>query len=230
MIIRTFAQAAAYIERVGFCVLFPVKGLPLPSLWVAVKGKSPRRFNLVAAWDEDAERLWAWKDEFPRRRRAYYGKYFRGKASLISPAFLPCFYRLEGNRGVADEYQQLYAEGKITADAHALCHELFQHGPQAVLELRYGLGWSSKRGNLRFKRALEELQRRLLIVRWGTKAETRAWESAVYQLTPRAFPRAVKEAAKLTAEEARRRIAAQYHRLNSAATERDLQRLFGWPH
>jgi hypothetical protein len=227
-LIKTFRQASKYIDHVGFCLLFPIKGLPLPSLWTAVKGHVPRIFSLVGTWDEDAERLWGWKDEFPRRRRAYYGKYFRGKASLISLAFLPCFYRLEGNLGATDEYEQLYRQGRITADARTVCQALFQHGPQAALELRYALGWTSKRGNRRFKRALEQLQRRLLIVRWGTKAETRAWESAVYQLTARAFPRVVKEAAKLTVDEARRRVAEQYRRLNPAATTRDLLRLFGW--
>jgi hypothetical protein len=227
-VIRTISQAAAYIDRVGFCLLFPVKDVPLPSLWAALKGRRPRNFRLVAAWDEDAERLWEWKDEFPRRRRAYYGKYFRGRASLVSLAFLPCFYRLEGNYGAADEYAQLYREGKITAEARALCQELFQQGPQGVLELRHALGWTTRRGNQRFKRALAELQQRLLIVHWGTKAETQAWESAVYQLTPRAFPRAVRAAAKLTREAARQRIAAQYRRLNLRATAVEAARLFGW--
>lgn len=227
--IRSITQAAHHIDRVGFCLLFPVKGLRLPSLWAAVKGKAPHRFNLVAAWDSDAERLWAWKDEFPRRRRAYYGKYFRGRGSLISLAFLPCFYKLAGNYGAPDEFERLYREGKITADARAVCGELFKHGPLAALELRHGLGWGTKRGNRRFKRALEELQRRLLIVRWGTKAETAAWESAVYQLTPRAFPAVVKKAVRLDPEEAHRRIAAQYLQLVPGATPKEFARLFGWP-
>jgi hypothetical protein len=135
---------------------------------------------------------------------------------------------LEGNYGAADEYAQLYREGKITAEARALCQELFQQGPQGVLELRHALGWTTRRGNQRFKRALAELQQRLLIVHWGTKAETQAWESAVYQLTPRAFPRAVRAAAKLTREAARQRIAAQYRRLNLRATAVEAARLFGW--
>lgn len=226
--VRTFAQAGAYVERVGFCLLFPIKGLPLPSLWAGVKGRSPRNFNLVAAWDSDAGKLWGWKDDFPRRRLAWYGKYFRGKASLIAPAFLPCFYRLEENTGTPDGHERLYAEGKITADARAICGALLERGPQGVLELRHGLGWTSKRGNQRLKRALEEVQRRLLVVRWGTKPETNAWESAVYQLTPRAFPCATKAAAKLTRSDAQRTIAAQYQKLNPRAGERDLARVFKW--
>ena len=95
--------------------------------------------------------------------------------------------------------------------------------------MRHALGLSSQRGNVRFKKAVAELQHRLLIVHWGVKAETRAWESVVYQLTPRAFPRAVRAAARLSREEARDRIAAQYRRLVPTATARDAQRLFGWP-
>lgn len=88
MKVRTLSQAARYIDQVGYCLLFPIKGLRLPSLWAAVKGKSSRdpsaslpsassgstlrfdraSFNLVAAWDDDALRLWEWKDLLPRRR------------------------------------------------------------------------------------------------------------------------------------------------------------------
>ncbi len=226
--VRTFAQAARYIDRAAFCLLFPVKGVRLPTLWAAVKGQVPRIFSLVGTWDEDAERLWSWKDDFPRRRRAWYGKYFRGRASLISVAFLPCFYRLAGNDGAADEYEQLYREGKITADARALCHQLHRHGPLAALEFRHALGWTGKRGNRRFQRALAELQCRLLIVHWGTRAETPAWESAVYQLTARAFPRLARQAAQLHPAEARCRIAAQYRKLVPGAAPREAARLFCW--
>jgi len=236
--VRSIQQAAKYIDRVGFCLLFPIKRLALPSLWAAVKGRSPRRFDLIAEWDADTERLWGWKDELPRRRLAYSGKYFRTKASLLSLKFLPCFYRLEGqpeagppwaeNHGTPDEYEQLYRAGRLSADAHAVARELFRHGPQATLELRYALGWTAKRGNQRFKRALGELQQRLLIVHWGTKAETAAWESVVYELTPRAFPRAVRAAARLSRAFAWHRIAAQYRQLNPAATAADFKRLFSW--
>lgn len=225
--IRTIAQAARYIDRVGFCLLFPIKGLRLPSLWGALKGKS-QGFCLVAAWDKDAERLWAWKDELPRKQLAYYGKYFRGKGSLLSLEFLPSFYCLEGNHGTRNEYERLYREGKITVDAHAVCAALSKRGPQATLELRYGLGWESKRGNRRFKRALLELQQHLLIVHWGTKAETRAWESAVYQLTARAFPKAMRAAAKLSPDVERQRIAAQYRKLVPSTTPKEAARLFAW--
>ena len=226
--IRTIAQAARYIDRVGFCLLFPSKKLPLPSLIEASKGRALRNYKPCADWSDDFVRLWRWKDELPRKRLAYYGKYFRGRGVFLSLEFLAYFYCLEGNHGTRDEYERLYREGKITADAHVVCTALVERGPQATLELRYGLGWESKRGNRRFKRALLELQQRLLIVHWGTKAETRAWESAVYQFTVRAFPKAVRAAAKLTPDVARQRIAARYRKYSPKATPQEVARLFGW--
>ena len=229
--IRTLAQAARYIDRVGFCLLFPSKKLPLPSLIEASKGRALRNYKPCADWSGDFVRLWRWKDELPRKRLAYYGKYFRGRGVFLSLEFLAYFYCLEGNPARlvgSDAFEQLYREGKITADAHAVCAALAKRGPQATLELRYGLGWEAKRSNRRFKRALLELQRRLLIVHWGTKAETRAWESAVYQLTARAFPKAMRAAAKLSPDVARQRIAAQYRKHRAHAKPQEIARLFGW--
>jgi len=227
--IKTITQAARYVDRVGFCLLFPIKGVRLPSLWAAVKGRSPRNFNLVADWDSTAMQLWEWKDELPRRRLCWFGRYFHAKKSLLSLKFLPCFYRLAGNSGATNDHERLFREGQLTADARALCEHVHKHGPQATLELRYALAWVSKKQNARFKRALAELQSRLMIVHWGVKAETRAWESVVYELTPRAFPQAVRAARKLAPEEARRRIAAQYRKLVPSAAPADAARLFGWP-
>jgi len=226
--IRTIAQAARYIDRVGFCLLFPSKKLPLPSLIEASKGRALRNYKPCADWSDDFVRLWRWKDELPRKRLAYYGKYFRGRGVFLSLEFLAYFYCLEGNHGTRDEYERLYREGKTTADAHVVCTALVERGPQATLELRYGLGWEAKRGNRRFKRALLELQQRLLIVHWGTKAETRAWESAVYQLTARAFPKAMRAAAKLSPDVARQQIAAQYRKHRAHAKPQEVARLFGW--
>ena len=236
---KNIQQAARYIDRVGFCLLFPIKRLPLPSLWGWLKGRpeawGPREFSLVGTWDADSERLWDWKDELPRRRRAYYGKYFRGRGSLIALAFLPCFYCLAENylevlppHDPEASGEQLYRAGKISADAYIICKQLYNDGPLPVLELRHACGFVTPRRNLRFKCALEELQRRLLIVHWGTAQETHGWESNVYELVSRAFPRAVRLAAKLSAEGARQEIAAQYRQLRPQATSVELVRVFGW--
>jgi hypothetical protein len=76
--LRTTADAMRFIETVGFCMLFPVRNVPLPSLYYALA----RRHEVH--WDKSAQLIWKWKDELPKKRRAVYGKYFRGRGSFIS--------------------------------------------------------------------------------------------------------------------------------------------------
>ena len=65
-------EAAEFIDSVGFCLLFASnQNIELPSLFEAVKG---RRDVHIEDWDADSDRVWAWKNELPADRRAYYGK------------------------------------------------------------------------------------------------------------------------------------------------------------
>ena len=64
--IRTPADAVRFINLVGFCVLFPVKNVPLSSLYYAVAKCPP------TGWGKYSQLIWKWKDELPKRRRAFY--------------------------------------------------------------------------------------------------------------------------------------------------------------
>jgi len=226
--LRTLSQAGKVIERYGFCLLFPFKGVKLPSLVGAIKGRPLRHYDPRTDCSDDFLRAWKWKDELPRKRLAYYGKYFRGRGTFLSLEFLSCFFCLEGNPGAGDGFERLYRAGELSPEARAVCKEIAKNGPLGTLELRYALGWEAKRANHRFKRAVLELQKRLLITHWGVAAETRAWESNVYQLTARAFPKAVRAAAKLSPEKARCRIASCYRKQYPKVTPPEIARLFRW--
>ncbi len=39
--VKTAGDAVRFIEHVGFCMLFPVKNVPLPSLYYAVAKRQP---------------------------------------------------------------------------------------------------------------------------------------------------------------------------------------------
>ncbi len=91
----TATDAVRFIDAVGYCLKVPIKNLPLPSLYYAVAGRPPR------GWDLHYEKIWHWKDDLPRRRRAFYAKYFKGRGTFISPKLLPHFLAMEGNRGGA---------------------------------------------------------------------------------------------------------------------------------
>ncbi len=66
-------------------MLFPVENVPLSSLYYAVAKRQPN------GWDKYAQLIWKWKDDLPKKRRAFYAKYFKGRGSFLSLKFLPHF-------------------------------------------------------------------------------------------------------------------------------------------
>lgn len=220
--VRTLADVVKFVDAMGFCMLFPVKKVMLPSLYYAVR--RGKKF----AWDAEIEKLWGWKDELPRRKRVFYARYFRTRGTLISLKMLPYFLVDRGSPAAPGEYERYYAAGKITHEARAIWEALAGHGAMAALELRHACKMDSKAGNARYKRALLELQCLLAVVHFGTEKETGAWASGRFELTCRAFPKQVAASRTITRDAARRALAAQYRALDPLAQVMPIARLFGW--
>jgi hypothetical protein len=224
--VLTAAQAVKYIDATGYCMLFPVTNVPLPSLYYTVTRRNPHEKMI---WDKYSAMVWRWKDELPRRRRAFYAKYFRGRGTFISLKFLPHFLAMRETAATPGDHERLYAAGRISADARAIWEALETHGPLATLELRHACKMDSKAGNIRFKRAILDLQCLLIAVHFGAEQETAAWASGRYELTCRAFPKETAAARNITPEEARRILAAKFIEWHAEAQPAQLARLFGWP-
>ncbi len=223
--VRTALQAVAFIRTVGCCLLFPVRRLPLPSLYWAV---ARRPIQLGPEWDAACEKIWTWKDELPRRRRAWYGKYFRGRGTFIAAELLPHFLALQTLPFSRHDPERLYAEGTLSAAAAVLWTTLQREGPLATVALRHACGMTSPADHLRFQRALLELQTKLVITHFGAEQETAAWPSSRFELTARAFPRAVAAAERLSPLEARAAIVRRYLSWRPLAAPVELARLFKW--
>ena len=218
----TAADAVRFINDVGYCLLFPIRGLPLPSLYYACAHRE------ATDWDKYCLRIWKWKDEFGRRRRAFYAKYFKGRGTFISLELLPHFLAMEGSAWAPGDFDRAYSAGRITADARILWHALAEHGPLATLELRHTSKFETKTGNRRFKKAMLDLSRRLLVVHSGAEQETDSWASNRFELTAQAFPAAVAHARAIAPEEARRTLAQKYLEWHPSAVARTLAGLFRW--
>jgi hypothetical protein len=221
----TPAEAVKYINATGYCMLFPVRNIPLPSLYYAVT----RRNRLEKrVWDKYSMMVWRWKDELPARRRAFYAKYFRGRGTFISLAQLPNFLAIREAAVALDDHERFYAEGRIREDARSVWEALANHGPLATLELRHACKLETKTGNVRFKRAILDLQCLLVAVHSGSEQETAAWASGRYELTCRAFPKETAAARRISPEEARKQLAAKFLEYHPKAAPVQLARLFGW--
>jgi hypothetical protein len=220
--VKTAAEAVRFIDASGFCLLFPVKNVPLPSLYHAMGRRVP------VCWDKNAERMWRWKDELPRKRRAFYGKYFKGHGTFISLKYLPHFLGMRGSAAAPGDAAGFYAAGRISQDARLIWEALAEHGPLATLELRHACRMESQTGNVRFKKAMLELQCLLIVTHFGAEQETRAWASSRYQLASHAFPKQFGAAQRIDTEAARAALARKYRSLYPDAPVMQIARLFGW--
>ena len=223
--VKTPADAARFIDSVGLCVLFPLKNVPLPSLYYAVSHRRDAR------WDKFAQLIWKWKDELPRKRLALYAKALKGRGTFISLELLPhllAMHETAVSPNKPDGGESFYNSGRIPRDACDLWKALAQHGPMPTLELRHACKLETQAGNKRFKKSMLELQSLLIVTHSGAEQETAAWASNRFDLVCRAFPKQSREAAAITPEAARQALAKKYLSLYPAAPASTVARLFGW--
>ena len=223
--VRTFAEAVKYVDATGYCTLFSVNHVPLPSLYYAV---TRRNIQEEFVWDRLMDMVWRWKDELPRRRRAFYAKYFRGRGSFISLQQLPYFLAMRDSAAFPGDHERFYSDGRIRDDARVIWEALEKYGPMPTLELRHACKMETTAGNVRFKRAILDLQCLLVAVRFGAEQETAAWKSGRYELTCRAFPKETAAARRIPPAEARAKLARKFLEWRPDAEPVQLARLFGW--
>lgn len=219
--IREMDDAVAFINDVGFALLFAsTQAIELPSLYEAVKG---RRDAHIEDWDADSDRVWVWKNDLTATKRAYYGKALAsGKPVFISLKLLPYILATLST----DHIRQAYERGEISYDAKRLHDTLDAMGPTPTMALRNAVGMETKR----YQRALDELQRRLVILPVGAVNEHGAWLSQIFELTHRWFPHETERAHHIDLDHARRIILVKYLTTVLACKASMLMRVFGWRH
>jgi hypothetical protein len=219
-------QALEFINEVGFCFLFPVKTVEMPSLWEAVCGES----RPLPMHHDDAELgfAWNWKDELPSRGLVFYGKLVHKKPTLISLHLLPYFYALSQNYGDIEDYLLEYQDGKLSEEARRIYEALLQHGALPTSHLRRRAGLDGKGNAPRFDRAIRELQLGLKIVKTGI-SDANAWGYCyVYDVLLRRWPDLASRAGAISTEEAMRVLVLAYLHNVGVTTLTDVARLIGW--
>ncbi len=224
--LRGVEQARAFVEEVGFCYLWPIKGAELPNLLHAIAGRErpvPMQHD-----DPDGGKCWTWKDQSLDQKWWYYGKLLKRRATLVSLAELPYFYALSENFGDLTDYLLEYQDGRLTAEAKLIYEALLAHGALDTVQLRRQARLSAESAKSRFERALVELQVGLKVLPVGI-AEAGAWRYAfVYELLPRWFTQVPEQARAIGRGEARQHLLRRYLGSVVAATPAQAARLFGW--
>jgi len=217
--VRTVEEARAFVEEVGFCHFWPIKGIETPNLFHAIAGRVrsvPNQHH-----DPDLSKSWSWKDNALDKKWWHYGKLLRRRATLVSLDVLPYFYALSENYGSLDDYLQEYEDGKLTAEAKAIYEAILENGPLDTVRLRREARMSAESAKSRFDRALIELQMGLKVLPIGV-AHTGAWNYAfTYELFQRWFPEVPEQARPIKRSKARRVLVQRYID-NVVATDRNM--------
>jgi len=223
--VTTKEEAIDFVNQRGFVYFWPIKDIPLPSLWAAVAGDRP----VADAHDDPGHVTWGWKDSLLGMRRWYYAKVLRKRATIISLDIAPFFYALSENYGSPDDdYLILYEQGRLTQEAKAVYEALLFEGPLDTVALRRAAHLASQESDSRFNRALTDLQTDFKVLPVGV-TQAGAWRYAfAYDLVARHFPELPEQARPISERQARQELARSYFSSLGAARVADLIRLFGW--
>ena len=223
--IKTYEDGLAFIKKRGFIFFWPIRGVEMPSLWVAAAGDRP----VADKHDDPGHISWGWKDDMLRKRACYYGKILRGKATLISWEFLPYFYSLSENFGDPEEdYQERYREGRLTYEAKSIYEAILENGPLDTIALRKKVRMTSDSSESRFAKALVDLQKWFLLAPVDV-TESGGWRYAfAYDIPARFIPDLVEQTRFISEQTARSKILVSYLNSVGAAMPQQIARLFGW--
>jgi len=222
--LKTPADAVRFVNELGFCFLWPITGVEMPSLWAAVAGDRP----VADEHDDPGHVTWGWKDQSLDKRWWHYAKLLRGKATLVSLDTLPYFYALSENFGGPDDYLEEYRAGRLSIEAKTIYEVLRDGGAMDTVRLRREARMSAESSKARFEKALTDLQKGLKILPVGV-AEAGAWRYAfVYELVDRWFPDLPASARTIARTQARVTLVRRYVENVIAIIPAAVTRLWGW--
>jgi hypothetical protein len=221
--IRTIEEARAFVEAVGFCLMYPMRPtMPVPTFIGAFVGSD----NRLPTWQHaysDPRALAATElmVRLLRERSAYEANLFdENNAFLVAASAFPYFYALVGERNpkLAPKQGPRSPYSPLACDAFELIR---RDGPISKPKLQEALGGSVSLAAL--DKALGELLSKLRI----TRVDYKAGEGSFWDLLYRWAPDAVREGVGLSVQEALSALLSKYLDCVIAAEQSELETFFG---
>jgi hypothetical protein len=220
--VRTAEDGAAFLESVGFCLLYPMRPpVPVPTFvgaWVGADENLPTYQHAYAdPRATDASELMV---RLLRQHAAYEANLFdENNAFLVAASVFPFFYALVGERnpkqapkgGPRSEYTQL------ACDTFDVIH---RDGPISKPKLAQTLGGGVSPAAL--DHALQQLWSRLRI----TRVDYKAGEGSFWDVLYRWAPDAVQEGVGLSIGESLSALVCKYLDCRIASEQEDVEIFF----
>jgi hypothetical protein len=221
--IRTIEEARAFLEAVGFCLMYPVRPtMPVPTFIGAFVGSD----NRLPTWQHaysDPRALAATElmVRLLRERSAYEANVFdENNAFLVAASVFPYFYALVGERNprLAPRQGPRSPYSPLACDAFELIE---RDGPISKQKLQEALGGSVSLAAL--DKALGELLAKLRI----TRVDYKPSEGSVWDVLYRWSPDAVKEGVGVSVQQAVSALLSKYLDCVIVAEPAELEIFFG---
>ena len=221
--IQTIEQARAFLEDVGFCLMYPQRPpLLVPTFIGAFVGSDDHLPGWQHAFaDPRAAEATELMVRLLRERAAFEANLFEeNNGFLVAASVFPYFYALMGERNPKQGPQPgaRFSYSQLACDAFALIQ---RDGPISKQKLRERLGGGLSTAAL--DKALAELWSKLRI----TRVDYKASEGSVWDLLYRWAPEAVKEGVGLSVPEALSALLSKYLDCVIAVEQTELENFFG---
>jgi hypothetical protein len=221
--IRTIEQARAFLDEVGFCLMYPKRpALLVPTFIGAFVGSEDRLPGWQHAFkDPRAAEATELMVRLLRERTAFEANLFEeNNGFLVSASAFPYFYALMGERNPkqAPKPGSRSPYSALACDAFEL---ISRDGPISKQKMQEGLGGSVSLAAL--DGALGELWSKLRI----TRVDYKASGGSVWDVLYRWAPDAVKEGVGLSVQEALTALISKYLDCVVAIEQADLETFFG---
>ena len=222
--VRTLEDARAFVERVGFCLVYPERSLPLiPTFIGAYAGSGDRLPDAKHAFADPRTRpAVELMVRLLRDRGAYEMSLFTGAPLVASPAMFPYFYALVGDHNPKAPPKAGARGTTISPLAITVFDALQQKGPLSKNQLRGLVGMELS--NAALDRALSELWAILKI----TRVDYREDEGAFWDVLYRWSSQVVKEGLNISAPESISAILSKYLESAIAATQDEIEHLISY--
>jgi len=221
--IRTIEQARAFLDEVGFCLMYPARpALLVPTFIGAFAGSDDRLPGWQHAFkDPRATEATELMVRLLRERTAFEANLFgENNGFLVAASVFPYFYALMGERNPkqAPKPGSRSPYSALACDAFEL---ITRDGPISKQKMQEALGGSVSMAAL--DGALGELWSKLRI----TRVDYKPSEGSVWDLLYRWAPDAVKEGVGLSVQEALTALLSKYLDSVIAIEQAELETFFG---
>lgn len=187
-------SAVSKLNKKHMLLVFPANNSKeIPSLWSEFYPKS----KMVWEWDENGDSrvsdLWHLREKLSKSGQLVYGKWFRGRATLMSRELFPALLRSLN--------PDLPNVPGLSFIAREILDLLEEDSPLSTKQLRKATDLQGKENEAQYSRALKELWNRNLIVGFG-EIDEGAFPSLAMGATKLLFEDLWIEALDLSAKEA----------------------------